>query len=582
MRPLRRTALLALALLAALAAAPSNAQATVAAAGTQAGRATRAAGSTSGKQSSVFCEVAGPVIEGIVPVIGRLVGVEENVCEGAGEAVSDAAGAVGNSVLNAVATWMIGAATQVTTFVADAMTQTTTPQLRAAWFATQFAPMADLGGALAFLVTLIAFTSAAIRRDPQALAGALAGIVRAGLGTDVIVALTTLGLEVTDQISTAVLSNSPHTFWVTVAQAWGTKGFGGFSSSALATLIAAIETVSAFDVWVELIVRGAAIYLAVLFFPVTLAAGIWPALGAWPGRLARLLLLFVILKPVALIVLSLAGNAAAAGLSLNGSIPNSVGTILTAIVIFALASFMPWAIMYLLAADAESAYLAASVRSAAGAAIGDLSGRSLRTAGGLRNLSSRIPARGGGTLGGGPSGDSGPPGDRGLPGDHGLSSGGGPSGGRGLFDGGSSAADAGPSGAHPAANGLAPGTGAAGEIEWASPIAAEAVGTGSVGAAAGIASPVRPASTDLSSTAGGAPRAHTPPLPRESSAGAPTQERHPTPPVERTAPPRPTTTPRPTTASPPTSGARHLRLVPDPGERPEAEDGDHDDPDTAA
>ena len=85
-------------------------------------------------------------------------------------------------------------------------------------------------------------------------------------------------------------------------------------------LIALVEVFAAIFVWLELIVRDAAIYLAVLFFPAALAAAIWPALSAWPGRLGRLLLLFVILKPVALIVLSFAGNAAAAGLSFSGGV----------------------------------------------------------------------------------------------------------------------------------------------------------------------------------------------------------------------------------------------------------------------
>ena len=152
-------------------------------------------------------------------------------------------------------------------------------------------------------------------------------------------------------------------------------------------LIALIEVFAAIFVWLELIVRDAVIYLAVLFFPVALAAAIWPALAAWPGRLGRLLLLFVILKPVALIVLSFAGNAAAAGLSFSGGVSGSVGTILAATVIFALAAFAPWALMYLLAADAESAY--AGARRARGRrrrpspAQG---GASVRTGGGLRNL----------------------------------------------------------------------------------------------------------------------------------------------------------------------------------------------------
>jgi hypothetical protein len=326
--------------------------------------------------------------------------------------------------------------------------------------------MADLGAALGLLVALIAFASAAVRRNPEALAGALAGIARAGIGTGLVVALTAIGLGIADQISSAVLESSPHTFWAAAAHAWGTGGFGGFGSSALASVIALVEVFAAIFVWLELIVRDGAIYVAVLFFPVVLAASIWPALGSWPGRLGRLLLLFVILKPVAVIVLCLAGSAAAAGLSFGGGVPGSVGTILAATVIFALAAFAPWALMYLLAADAESAYMAAGLRTAAGTAVADEDGRSVRNAGGLRNLGGD-----GGSLGGPGGSAPGGPGSAGGEGD--------PDGG-----GGSPLAGGGPPGGAAGEN----GAGAGGGLEDGTlPVAAETIGAGSVGAAAGVA-----------------------------------------------------------------------------------------------
>ncbi len=242
----------------------------------------------------------GGVVNGITNGVSRRGGLR-----GVKRSAGSAAGAVGNGILERGRELddRRGDAGHGLRRRGDA--QTTTPQLQSAWFEAQFAPMADLGAALGLLVALIALASAAIRRSPEALAGALAGIARAGIGTGLVVALTVIGLGIADQISSAVLASSPHTFWATVAHAWGTSGFGGFGSSALATLIALVEVFAAMFVWLELIVRDAAIYIAVLFFPVALAASIWPALGSWPGRLGRLLLLFVILKPVALIVLSL-------------------------------------------------------------------------------------------------------------------------------------------------------------------------------------------------------------------------------------------------------------------------------------
>ena len=168
-------------------------------------------------------------------------------------------------------------------------------------------------------MTLVALGSAALRRSPDALAATLVGVVRAGLRHrgDRRADGDRAGSRRRDLEPTC--SPAPRTRSGTPSRtAWGTNGFGGFGSSALAALIALVEVFGALFVWLELIVRNAVIYIAVLFFPVALAASIWPALGGWTGRLGRLLLLFVILKPVTLIVLSLAGNAAAAGLSFSG------------------------------------------------------------------------------------------------------------------------------------------------------------------------------------------------------------------------------------------------------------------------
>ena len=124
----------------------------------------------------------------------------------AGEAVAgSAAGAVGNGILNVVAEWVIGAATQVTGFVAAEMTQdddAAACSRRGLRRSSRRWP--DLGAALGLLVALIALASAAVRRSPEALAGALAGIARAGIGTGLVVALTVIGLGIAEQVSSAV------------------------------------------------------------------------------------------------------------------------------------------------------------------------------------------------------------------------------------------------------------------------------------------------------------------------------------------------------------------------------------------
>jgi hypothetical protein len=437
LHPVPARALLAAIALAALPAAV--AQAAVAPAGIQTGTPIQAAvqaQAAAAHQGGAPCNVGIPIIGGAVSAITNAACSAGNtIANGVGSIVSG----VGNTILDGIASWLIGAATAVTKFVAVQMRSTTTPQLQSSWYEAQFAPIAALGAALALLVTLVALGSAALRRSPDALAGTLVAVVRAGFGTGVIIALTVIGLGIADAISADILQSSPHAFWSTVSAAWGQRGFGGFGSSALAALIALVEVFGALFVWLELIVRNAVIYIAVLFFPVALAASIWPPLAGWTGRLGRLLLLFVMLKPVTLIVLSLAGNAAASGLSFSAGAGASVGTILAAVVIFSLAAFAPWALMYLLSADAESAWTGGALRAGTGNAVGGTQGRSARTGGGLANLRSGSSSSGGGGAdgsagggspgggGGGDGGDTQGPGSPGVSGEQGGSASGGAS-----------------------------------------------------------------------------------------------------------------------------------------------------------
>jgi hypothetical protein len=262
------------------------------------------------------------------------------------------AGAVASGIMNQVAQWMISGASTVTGFVIKQEGQMTTPELHAGWFKDDFKQVMALGAGLAGVVALIAIGSAVLRRDPEGLGEVLYGIVRAGFGTGVVVALTVLALGVADGISNSVASSMPHDFFRTLSSAWSAQGFGGFGSAALAFIIALFELIAGLLVWVELIVRDAAIYVAVLFFPVALAAAVWPALQHWARRLSTLLLMFVILKPIIMIVLALAGGAAAAGLSLGyGGALQSVGTILAGLVIYCIAAFSPWTLMFLLGTE---------------------------------------------------------------------------------------------------------------------------------------------------------------------------------------------------------------------------------------
>jgi hypothetical protein len=297
------------------------------------------------------------------------------------------AGGIATGIMDQVTSWMVAAAQTITAWVFKEAAVITKPELDARWYLSLFSGLAALGAALAGLVALIALASAALRRDPEALGEVLYGIGRAGIGTSIVVALTIIALTAADAIANGFAHQMPADFYKTLANQWGGSGWGGFGAAALAFLVAFVATIAGLLVWLELIVREAAIYIAVLFFPVALAASIWPALRMWVRRLGMLLLMFVMLRPVVVIVLALAGSVTTAGLGFgNGSIPHSVGTILAGVVIFALAAFTPWVLMFLVGTEIGVMY-------SRGSSTSGVAGSGRKDANG---------GRVGGTLAGGP------------------------------------------------------------------------------------------------------------------------------------------------------------------------------------
>ena len=67
---------------------------------------------------------------------------------------------------------------------------------------------------------------------------------------------------------------------------------------------------AALVLWLELVVRAAAVSVAVLFLPLALAALVWPSVAHWCRRLADTLVALVLSKFVIAAVLSLAAGAA--------------------------------------------------------------------------------------------------------------------------------------------------------------------------------------------------------------------------------------------------------------------------------
>jgi hypothetical protein len=293
----------------------------------------------------------------------------------AGAAGSAAQGLAGDA-MDQVAGWMVQAAQTVDGDVMKAATATSTPELSAPWYQQEFGYLAFFGAALAGIVALLGVFSASARGDPYALGEIFYGILRAGLVTAMVISLTLLALKVADGISGDIAQHMPAQFFGTLSSAWGTKGWGGLASSALAFVAALVEVVIAVLLWIELLFRDAAIYVAVLFFPFTLAVAIWPRLSDTNSKLARILGVFIVFKPAALIVMLTGANLLLGGLSFDGGVAPSAGTILAGLAVLAMAAFAPWALMHLVGLEAGVMGSSSSRRGGgAGGAGGGVDGR---------------------------------------------------------------------------------------------------------------------------------------------------------------------------------------------------------------
>ncbi len=108
---------------------------------------------------------------------------------------------------------------------------------------------------------------------------------------------------------------------------------------------------AALTLWLELVVRAAAVSVAVLFLPLALAALVWPSVAHWCRRLADTLVALVLSKFVVAAVLSLAAGAAAGGLGVSGS-GNGGGfaSVVTGIALLLIAILAPFTLLRLVPA----------------------------------------------------------------------------------------------------------------------------------------------------------------------------------------------------------------------------------------
>jgi hypothetical protein len=244
---------------------------------------------------------------------------------------------------------------------ASALGATTTPQLRTTWFSATYWRMAAIAAVLTLPFLFAATVQALLRSDVTLLArSALGYLPLAMLAIAVAAPLTTLLLAASDQLCTLISSAAgnagPHFIGRIILVVGGLTALA--KSPFLAFLIGLFTIAAAFALWIELLLREAAVYVVVLMLPLVFAALAWPARRIWAIRAVELLVALILAKFAIVAVLSLGGAAISAGAD-----QHSITGVMAGTVLITLAAFSPWALLRLVPLAEIASGAAGSLRS---------------------------------------------------------------------------------------------------------------------------------------------------------------------------------------------------------------------------
>lgn len=260
------------------------------------------------------------------------------VCGAASGVTSFAA----TSVISAIVGWIVTGAQWLLQQLGSVIGSTTAVHVRTAWFAAHYATMVGIAAVVAVPMLAAAAVQSVYRQSAAVLVrAALVNLPLAGILTGAAVQVVQLALGATDALCTTVSAGSNGD--VDRALAGITTALLRYGAGTVPTFVLAVGALlvvgGGFALWLELIVRAASVYVAVLFLPLALASLMWPGVSHWCRRLLETLAALILSKFVVVAVLSLATGAIASG--------TGFASVLAGGALLLLASFTPFALLRL-------------------------------------------------------------------------------------------------------------------------------------------------------------------------------------------------------------------------------------------
>ncbi len=246
--------------------------------------------------------------------------------------------------LAAIGAWVMGGAKVAMEETAKVLGHTTSPRLTTTWFSSTYWRMAGLAAVLTLPFLFAAAIQALTRSDLTLLLRAAFGYLpMALLAVGIAAPLTMLLLAATDEMCSVVSAaggNAGARFLSHVGAAAGLVSILD-GSAFLAFLIGLFVAFGALVLWLELLIREAAVYIIVLMLPLAFAAFVWPARRVWATRAIELLVALILSKFAIVAVLTLGASA------LGHSAFVGPTSMMVGLVLVILGAFAPWAVLRL-------------------------------------------------------------------------------------------------------------------------------------------------------------------------------------------------------------------------------------------
>jgi hypothetical protein len=270
----------------------------------------------------------------------------------AGSIVGGVASSGINSVLNGLSQWVADGAEWLLAQIGNVLVSTTTINISDAWFENNYGLMSELAAVVLVPLLLVSTMQAIYKQSAtQLLRAFFVQLPLALLLGAVAVQIVSLCLSATDAMCAEVAGGSSSAVdnLLTGVSKGLVSGLADTNmSSFVLVLVGLLVAVGAFVLWLELLVRAAAVYVAVLFLPLALATLVWPSISHMCRRLVETLTALIISKFVIVATLSLAASALGSGTAGTGDAGSGFSSVLAGGALLLLATFVPFSILRLI------------------------------------------------------------------------------------------------------------------------------------------------------------------------------------------------------------------------------------------